>query len=84
MTKAAEALRAGNEDEAAAYVMQQRNFLEDHLLSWTPMMLADLDRFSRTDFYKGLGHLTTGVLQEERNVLEELLGAEDDEEAGKE
>ena len=83
-TKAAEALRAGNEDEAAAYVMQQRNFLEDHLLSWTPMMLADLDRFSRTDFYKGLGHLTTGVLQEERSVLEELLGAEDDEEAEKE
>ena len=41
------------------------------------MMLADLDRFSRTDFYKGLGHLTTGVLQEERNVLEELLGAEE-------
>ena len=81
-TKAAEALRAGN--EAAAYVMQQRNFLEDHLLSWTPMMLADLDRFSRTDFYKGLGHLTTGVLQEERSVLEELLGAEDDEEAEKE
>lgn len=79
--KAAEALRAGDEDEAAAYVVQQRNFLEDHLLSWTPMMLADLDRFARTDFYKGLGHLTTGVLQEERNVLDELLGAEDGEEA---
>ena len=82
--KAAEALRAGDEDEAAAYVVQQRNFLEDHLLSWTPMMLADLDRFARTDFYKGLGHLTTGVLQEERNVLEELLDAEDGEEAEKE
>lgn len=82
--KAAEALRAGDEDEASAYAVQQRNFLEDHLLSWTPMMLADLDRFARTDFYKGLGHLTTGVLQEERNVLEELLGAGDGEEAEKE
>ena len=76
-SKAAEALRAGDEDGALSFVLQQRNFLEDHLISWTPMMLADLDRFAKTDFYKGLGHLTTGVLQEERDLLAELLASQD-------
>ncbi len=75
--RAAEALRAGDEDGAFAFAVQQRNFLEDHLVSWTPMMLADLDRFAKTDFYKGLGHLTTGVLQEERKLLAELLAGEE-------
>lgn len=75
-TQAAEALDAGDEDGAFDLVVQQRSFLNDHLANWLPMMLADLDRFAQTDFYRGLGHLTRGVLQAERATLDELLADE--------
>lgn len=77
-SEAAKALREGDDDRAFALAVQQRNFLDDHLLNWTPMMLADLDRFAQTGFYQGLGHLTTGFLQSERDVLAELLAGEED------
>ena len=72
-TKAAEALDAGDEEEAYAYALQQQNFLNDHLLNWTPMLLADLERFAKTDFYQGLGHLTRGILTSDRAILAEMI-----------
>jgi TorA maturation chaperone TorD len=65
-------------DEAACqqHLLQQRNFLEDHLLSWYPMMAKDLEKFPRTDFYRGLGKLTGGYLQNDLELLDEIL-AED-------
>lgn len=72
-TKAAEALEAKDDDTAYDLVVQQRTFLNDHLANWLPMMLADLDRFAKTGFYRGLGHLARGTLQAERATLDELL-----------
>jgi TorA maturation chaperone TorD len=74
--RAAEALDAEDGEAAYALVLQQRAFLEDHLLNWTPMMLADLDRFAQTDFYRGVGQLTLGVLKSEKALLAELLADE--------
>ena len=76
-SKCADALQAGDEDAAFDLAVQQRNFLESHLLNWIPMMLADLERFGKTDFYQGLGHLTRGFLFSERKLLDETI-VEDD------
>ena len=65
--RAIRAYEAGDEDECLKLLLSQRNFLEDHLLAWYPMMAADLQKFPQTDFYKGLGKLTDGFL---RNDLE--------------
>jgi TorA maturation chaperone TorD len=63
-----------NDEEACQHhLFQQRNFLEDHLLSWYPMMAKDLEKFPRTDFYRGLGKLTSGYLQNDLELLDELL-----------
>ena len=56
--RTADALRKGDEEEAAALLTTQKNFLEDHLLSWVPMMTADMKRFAKTDLYQGLAYLT--------------------------
>lgn len=70
-----DALQADNEDEAVALLTAQRNFLKDHVAAWFPMMYIDMQKFPRTDFYRGLAKLTNGFLANERQLLDELLDA---------
>lgn len=67
------ALEAGDEEACRSLLLSQRNFLEDHLLAWYPMMAADLEKFPQTDFYKGLGRLTNGFLHNDLEFLDEVL-----------
>lgn len=71
--RALQAFEAEDEEECVRNLKQQRNFLEDHLLSWYPMMAEDLDRFPKTSFYKGLGKLTSGFLETDLAILNEIL-----------
>lgn len=71
-----EALKRGDENEAIGLMTTQKNFLEDHLLSWVPMMTADMKRFAQTDLYRGLAHLTEGVLNTDHEFLEDVLSDE--------
>ncbi|MDR3316120.1 MAG: molecular chaperone TorD family protein [Coriobacteriales bacterium] len=70
------ALREGCEEEAASLLMTQYNFLLDHLISWTPMLFTEMEKFARTDFYRALALLTHGFLLTDRGILEELLADE--------
>lgn len=54
----------------------QYNFLDVHLASWAQAATAEVKKFAKTDFYRGLAFLTEGFLETDREVLEELL-AED-------
>ena len=71
-----EAFRAGDDDKVDSLLATQRHFLEDHLLAWYPMMAADIQRFSKTDFYRGLGELTHGFLETDLEFLEGVLDGE--------
>ena len=71
--RAAEALGDAAEEEAIAYLRTSYDFLENHLLNWVPMLVADMRMHARTLFYRGLGQLTFGTLQEDETVLRELL-----------
>lgn len=75
--RTADALLRGDDDEAFNLLLTQRNFAEDHLLSWVPMMTADLKRFAKTDFYRGLAFLTEGFLATDREFLEDITTEED-------
>lgn len=72
-----EALRRGDEEEAAALLTTQQNFLSDHLISWVPMMTTDMKRFAKTDLYQGLAYLTDGFLETDRAFLEDILTDEE-------
>ena len=74
----AAALEEGDEAEAVRLLTAQRNFLDDHLCAWFPMMYLDMQRFPRTDFYRGLGKLANGFLANERQLLDELLEGDDE------
>ena len=76
-TRTAEALRAGNEDEAARLLRVQRNFMNDHLYAWSGMMTADMRVFARTDFYKGLASYADGLLESDHELLASVLGEEE-------
>lgn len=57
----------------SAYLRTSYDFLENHLMNWVPMLVADMRMHARTLFYQGLGQLTLGSLQEDEAVLRELL-----------
>jgi TorA maturation chaperone TorD len=63
----------GEQDQAVALLESQRNFLDDHLLSWVPMMADAMDTFAKTDFYRGLGRITVGFLETDKELLDDLL-----------
>lgn len=74
--RTARALRAGKDDEAALWVRSQYHFFDDHLFAWAPLLTAEMKKFAKTDFYRGLAFLTEGFLDTDREVLEDLV-AED-------
>jgi len=78
----AAALDAGETEKATATLMTQYHFLVDHLCSWVPMLVDDILKFAQTDFYRALGHLTKGFVEEDRAFLEEVLAEEIDREKG--
>ena len=71
--RCAEALSQDDENEAVRLLSTQRNFLNDHLISWTPMLTSDLRSFAKTGMYQGLASLTDGFLTVEEELLESLL-----------
>lgn len=71
--RALTALEQGEDETCLNLLLQQRNFLEDHLLAWYPMMAHDLQKFPSTDFYRGLGKLTSGYLHNDFEFLTEVL-----------
>jgi TorA-specific chaperone len=71
--KCADALEAGEDDESVAIVQKMYNFLENHLINWLPMLEADMQNYSCTDFYKGLGELSLGYVEYDETILRELL-----------
>jgi len=72
----AEALKADDEDAAIEMLNTQYNFLENHLINWVPMLVSEMLKFAKTDFYQGLGKLTLGFIETEEELLRDLLNDE--------
>ncbi|MDR1359257.1 MAG: molecular chaperone TorD family protein [Coriobacteriales bacterium] len=68
-----ESLRSGSIGRTHKLLLTQQNFLEDHLISWIPMLTADMKKFAKTDFYLGLAFLTEGFLNLDQEFLAMVL-----------
>lgn len=68
-----EDLESGEEDTAIAKLVTQRDFARDHLLNWMPMLVSDIEKFAKTEFYKGVAELSMGYVEEDMALLTELL-----------
>lgn len=67
------ALKAGEENNAAdfgQFLAAQREFFSEHLLQWGPAFSALVIEKARTDFYRGIGHLTLGSLMAVAKLLQ--------------
>jgi TorA maturation chaperone TorD len=80
-TRAAQSLRKGDEDAAFDLFKTQENFMNDHILCWTPLFADDIKQFAGTQFYVGLANLMDGFLEEDSVFVAELLSAPEAEQA---
>lgn len=71
--RTSEALEQGDEERAYSLLSTQLNFLNDHLISWAPMMTEDVQKFAQTELYQGLAHLTDGFLESDKEFLQALV-----------
>lgn len=71
--RAADALIRGDRESAITQLTAQRNFLDDHLLGWAPMLAAEMKKFAKTDFYRGLASMMVGFLECDLELLDDLL-----------
>ena len=71
--RSAETLRAGDEEAAESLLAAQRNFLDDHVLTWVGKLTAQMRHFSKTEFYHGVSYLTIGAVKEHAALLAEVL-----------
>lgn len=68
-----EAWLAGNADSAESRLVQQRDFLDQHALTWIPQWVARIVQDSHESFYKHLAGLIEAFLAMDRLHLQDLL-----------
>jgi TorA-specific chaperone len=71
--RSGEALRQKDEDGAIDAIKIQYDFLVNHLINWVPMLVADILKFAKTDFYLGVAKLTQGFIESDEEILSDLL-----------
>jgi TorA maturation chaperone TorD len=74
--RALQSLREHDDPAFYRLMMEQYYFLLDHLLNWVPMLVDDMKKFAKTDFYQALAYLTLGFLEVDKEFLEEVLADE--------
>jgi len=67
--RCAEALQAGEGDQALNYLAKQEGFLAEHLMVWVPAFCDDVEQAAKSDFYRGLAQLTREFLSMEQEAV---------------
>ncbi len=62
--QAAAASSRGDTAQVARCLEAQKDFLQDHLLVWTPACLGLVEKHAETDYYRGAARLALGSLAE--------------------
>ncbi len=69
-----EALAAGDTQRAVDYLTKQKDFLQKHLVgSWIPAFCNDVQRVSKTDFYKAVAMITLGYQKIDLDTISGLI-----------
>jgi TorA maturation chaperone TorD len=71
--KTSEALKNDSNAEAKKYLEVQRDFLIEHLAKWVPMLVADILKGARREFYKAVAKITRGYVQMDREIIIEMI-----------
>lgn len=77
--RALDAYLEGDEEKCALIMLQQRNFIEDHLACWLPMLVEDMLKFSKTGVYRGLAQIASGFVKEDLEFLNAVVESDGEE-----
>ena len=69
------AFQAEDMSQVAEVLLDQKAFLEEHLLVWTPQYIKDLQAATSHPLYQGLAFLLDDFLKTDFAVIEEILTA---------
>lgn len=72
--RSAKACRESEDAELSRLLVVQAAFLDDHLLNWAPAFAEVMEETAQTGFYRGLAHLLTAHLRDDRAALAQLIG----------
>lgn len=67
------AVNEGNTVAAQAYLAEQNEFIEKHLLNWVPAFCKDVERHALTNFYKGVAKVTNQFILMDKAIIAEML-----------
>ena len=70
--EARQAAEAGDKQALGNCCEEQLDFLNRHLLNWTPEFCGDIEKFAATSFYKAIAKITGGYLRMDCAFLEGL------------
>ena len=59
-----QALRDRDNVKFSELCTAQRGFLRNHMIRWVPHWSRDVDTYARTDFYRGVALLASGILRD--------------------
>jgi TorA maturation chaperone TorD len=71
--KTAEAISTGDQADAKKYLEVQRDFLNNHLARWIPLLVVDILKSGRREFYKAVAKVTRGFVEMDRQIVPELI-----------
>jgi TorA maturation chaperone TorD len=71
--KTSEALKSDKLAEAKKYLQVQRDFLNEHLAKWVPLLVADILQGARREFYRAVAKITRGYVQWDKEVVMEMI-----------
>lgn len=57
--------------DAESLLLEQKEFLEAHLVNWVPLLCRDVVGYAQTDFYKAVGKITDSFIQMEQTLLQD-------------
>jgi len=68
-----ESYRADDIEETVGLLAVQQRFLREHLTVWLPHLVADMQKFAQTDFYRFLALFSEGFIETETEFLDDIL-----------
>lgn len=73
-SKTIDAIDSGDYKKARELFHDQKEFLEEHLLKWSPRFSDDIYHNAETSFYQGIAKVLKGFVTEDHGKLNELSG----------
>lgn len=62
-----------NDESIGSVLSDQKDFLENHILKWVPLLCKDIYIHAETDFYKGMSMVLEGFIEIDRKAVNEIL-----------